>query len=180
VQNADLVVLGWLTTPTQAGVYRLAKQLSASFGRFTNPIYDSLYPEVARLYAAEGPAAVRALVGRLMRGVLAGLAIAIAGAYLLSPWVVPLVFGPEYIPSVPLFYLIVLGNLWAVGLWIPSVMLSAGRAKQLTVINTISSLVMLATLLILTQLWGAYGAAIALLSFHIVWLALGLPAARRV
>ncbi len=180
VGNADMVMLGWLATPAQVGVYRLAKQLASYFNRLTDPIYDTLYPEVARLYAAEGPAAVRALVNRLMRGVLLGLAASIAGAYILSPWLVPLILGPEYVASISLFHIVVLSNLWAVGLWVPSVMLSAGRAKQLTAINTVSSLMMLVMLLVLVRPLGALGAAIALLFFHGTWLALAYPAARKV
>ncbi len=177
--NADMLVIGWLTNPTQVGIYRLAKQLALYFGRVTNPIYESLYPEVTRLYAAEGAIAVRKFVRRLMGGVLAGLAAALAGAYLLAPWLIPPIFGSEYILSIPLFYVIMLTNLWVVGLWIPSVMLSAGQARRLTLINTISSLVMLSLLLVFVYLWGAWGAALALISFHLTWLLLAYPAARR-
>jgi len=154
VGNADMVILGWLATPAQVGVYRLAKQLSSFFGRLTNPVYDTLYPEVARLYPAEGPAAVRMLVKRLMKGLLVALGFATAGAYALSPWVVPLIFGAEYRPAIPVFFVILLTNIWVVGLWAPSVMVSAGHAKHLTVINTLASLSMIVALLVLAPRGG--------------------------
>ncbi|MBI3244040.1 MAG: oligosaccharide flippase family protein [Chloroflexi bacterium] len=179
MNNADLVVLGWFTTPAQAGVYRLAKQLASYFGRLTNPVYDTLFPEVAKLYTTEGPARVRAMVTRLTRGIAIGLAGSFIGAYLFSGWLVPVIFGSEYIPAIPLFYIILLTNILAIMLWAPSVLLSAGRAKQLTAINTISSLVMLTLLLVLTWRWGSVGTAIALVSFHVTWLSLTYPATRK-
>lgn len=179
VNNADVVVLGWLSTPAQAGVYQLAKRLASYFGRFTDPIYESLFPEVSRLYATEGPARVRPLVNRLTRGILIGLGVSTAAAYLFSGWLIPLIFGPEYVSAIPVFYVIILTNIWAVCLWAPSVLIAAGKAKQLTAINTISSLAMLVLLMALTFLWGGVGAAIAQVCFHLIWLALVYPATEK-
>lgn len=177
--NADMLILGWLAGPAQAGVYRLAKQLASYFGRFTNPIYDTLYPEVVRLYASEGPARVRAMLKRLMRSLVVGLAVGIAGAYALSPWLIPPIFGLEYVAAIPMFLVVVLGNVWVIGLWIPSVLVAAGRARQLTVINTTASLAMIVMLLFLVPMLGGQGAAISQVGFYGLWLALSYPAARR-
>lgn len=179
LNNLDIVALGWLTTPAQAGLYRLAEQLSSYVNRLINPVYDTLYPEVARLYAGQGPGAVASLVRNLQRGVLVGLALILAGAYLVTPWAVPLIFSAQYTAALPIFYILVLANIWVVGLWAPSVMLSAGRAKHLTVINTLSSLVMLVLLFVLVPFYGAVGAAIAQTAFQFVWLAFAYPAAWR-
>lgn len=178
--NADMVVLSWFTSPAHAGVYRLAKQLASSVDRFINPVSYSLFPEVTKLFAAEGPARVRAMLSRVTRGMVIGLVVLFAGAYSLSNWLVPLVFGPNYIPAIPLFHILLLANIGTVMLWAPSLLISAGRANQLTVINTISSFVMLTLLLILVRLWGNVGAAVALVSFHLTWLALMYPATRKV
>jgi O-antigen/teichoic acid export membrane protein len=179
LNNLDIVVLGWLATPAQAGLYRLAEQLAAYMNRLTNPLYDTLYPEVARMYAAEGPAAVAALVKRLQRGILIGLAVVLAGAYLVTPWAVPLIFSTQYTPALPIFYILVLANVWVIGLWVPSVMLSAGRAKHLTVINTLCALLMLVLLFGLVPYFGAVGAAVAQTAFQFVWLVLAYRAAQR-
>ncbi len=177
--NADMVVLGWLATPAQAGIYRLAKQLASFFGRLTNPIYDTLYPEVTRLYQTEGPARVREMVQRLMRGVAAGLVVSVVGAYAVSSWLIPFIFGADYVPAIPVFQIVILTNVWAIGLWIPSVLLSAGRARQLTTINIITSLAMIIFLLLAVPRWGSLGAAAALAGFHVVWLSLSYPAAKK-
>ncbi len=177
--NADMVVLGWLATPAQAGIYRLAKQLASFFGRLTNPIYDTLYPEVTRLYQTEGPARVREMVQRLMRGVIAGLVVSVVGAYAVSSWLIPFIFGADYVPAIPVFQIVILTNVWAIGLWIPSVLLSAGRARQLTTINIITSLAMIIFLLLAVPRWGSLGAAAALAGFHVVWLSLSYPAAKK-
>jgi O-antigen/teichoic acid export membrane protein len=179
VNNADIVILGWLSTPAQAGVYQLAKRLASYFGRFTDPIYESLFPEVSRLYAADGPARVKPLIQKLTRGILIGLGVAVTAAYLSSGWIIPLLFGPDYVPAIPVFYVMILTNIWAVCLWAPSVLIAAGKARQLTAINTAASLVMLALLLILTQWWGAIGTAAALVCFHLIWVMLMVWVTRR-
>ncbi len=138
-----------------------------------------MYPEVGRVYAAEGPAAVAGLVGRLQRGVVVVLALVLVGALLVAPWAVPLIFGPQYASALLVFFILLLANVWVIGLWVPSVMLSAGRAKHLTVINTLSSLVMLLLLFILVVPFGALGAAVAQTAFQFVWLAFAYPTAQR-
>jgi O-antigen/teichoic acid export membrane protein len=59
-------------------------------------------------------------------------------------------------------------------------MLSAGRAKHLTVINTLASLVMLVLLFGLVPLFGAVGAAVAQTTFQFVWLLFAYRAALQV
>lgn len=179
LNNADLVVLGWFSTPTQAGLYRVAEQLATYANRLTNPLYDTLYPEVVRLYASGGRSAVAAMVGKLQRGVLAALAAGLAAVYIVSPFIIPRLFGGQFTPALPIFFILILANVWLLGLWVPAVMLAAGRAKHLTVLNTLSSLVMLVMLLVLVPFFGALGAAVAQTTFQFVWLALSYPVARR-
>jgi O-antigen/teichoic acid export membrane protein len=177
--NADIVVIGWLSTPAQAGIYQLAERLSSYFGRFTDPVYDSIFPEVSRLYAAEGPRQVKPLTQRVTRVMLFALVAFIGGAYLFSGWLIPLIFGSEYVPAIPVFYVAVLANIWTVLLWAPSVLIAAGKVKQLTAINIISSLVMLVLLFVLTKHWGSLGAAMAQVAYHLTWLSLMYPATRK-
>jgi PST family polysaccharide transporter len=110
---------------------------------------------------------------------LIGLGVAVTAAYLSSGWIIPLLFGPDYVPAIPVFYVMILTNIWAVCLWAPSVLIAAGKARQLTAINTAASLVMLALLLILTQWWGAIGTAAALVCFHLIWVMLMVWVTRR-
>jgi len=180
VNNADIVILGWLSTPAQAGVYQLAKRLASYFGRFTDPIYDSLFPEVSRLYAADGPVRVKPLIQKLTRGILIGLGVSVTAAYVFSDWVIPFIFGPDYVPAIPVFYVMILTNIWAVCLWAPSVLIAAGKSKQLTAINTATSLIMLALLLLFTGWWGAVGASTALVCFHVMWVSAMIWATRSV
>lgn len=179
LNGADTLVLGYFYTAAEVTVYEYAMQLTAYLARLTQPIYDSLYPEVARLYAAEGPAPVRALVRKLTIGLTVIFGGLLAGTYLFSWWLIPLIF-PKYAPAIPIFSITVLTNLWIIGLWAPSLMIAAGRARQFTVYNTISALVMLIMLLVLTPLWGSVGTAIATVSYYVVWMLTMYPAALKI
>jgi O-antigen/teichoic acid export membrane protein len=179
LNGADTLVLGYFTTAAEVTVYEYAMQLTAYLARLTQPIYDSLYPEVARLYAAEGPVPVRALVRKLTIGLTAIFGGLLAGTYLFSWWLIPAIF-PKYAPAIPIFLITVLTNLWIIGLWAPSLMVAAGRARQFTVYNTISALVMLIMLLVLTPLWGSVGTAIATVGYYVAWMFTVYPAALKI
>ncbi len=179
VGNADTLIVGWFGNPVQVGIYRLAKQLMSYFNLAINPIYDSLYPEIMRLYASGGGPAVKTLLWRLMRPVGAVLAVGLVGGVVLSPWLIPPIFGPEYVAVIPVFNVILFSNLWVLGLWMSSTLIAAGKAKQLTVINTVVSLLMILMLLVFVPMWGAMGAAIAYVGFYLFWLILNYPVAMK-
>lgn len=180
VGNIDSLMIGWFSNPVQVGIYRLAKQLISYFSLAINPVYESLYPEIVRLYASSGGQAVKVLLWKLMRPVVAVLAVGLIGGVVLSPWLIPPIFGPEYVEVVPVFNVILFSNLWVLGLWMSATLIAAGRAKQLTVINTTVSLLMILMLLIFVPLWGAMGAAIAYVGFYLFWLILNYPVAMKV
>ncbi len=179
LDGADTLVLGYFFTVAEVTVYEYAMQLTAYLARLTQPIYDSLYPEVTRLYAAEGPVPVRALVRKLTIGLTVIFGGLLAGVYLLAWWLIPLIF-PKYASAIPLFSITVLTNLWIIGLWAPSLMVAAGRVRQLTVLNTISALIMLIMLLVLIPTWGAVGAALAVVSYYVAWMLTVYPAALKI
>jgi O-antigen/teichoic acid export membrane protein len=177
VGNADILILGWFGTPVQVGIYRLAKQLSSYLSTAINPIYDAIYPEIVRIYSNDGRRALKTFVKRVTQPVALGWVLAVVAGLVVSPWLIPLFFGPDYIPVVPVFSVILFSTVWVLGLWAPSTLIATGRARHLTVINTIMSLLMILMLLLLVPPLGAMGAAISYTGFYTVWLLTVYPAA---
>ncbi len=167
--NADTVILGLFTGPYSVGIYRLAKQLAGYATRLSNPLYTALYPEIVRLYNEHGIVRLRAFVGQLTLTLAAGVATLIGGALLLGRTVILGIFGSDYEPAIPIFYIIMFMHVWLVFLWAPGVLLTLDKARQLTIVNLVSSTIMIGALLILTPLWSEYGAAIALALNFLVW-----------
>lgn len=169
LENADVLVLGWFVGNTATvGLYKLAKQLAGYLSRLTVPIYNLVYPEVARLFASDPPA-LWPFLGRLTRFMLLGLLGGGLALALFAYPLIPLIFGAEFAPAIPLFLITAATNLWLVFIWAPGLLVTLGRARDLTIINLVSSGSMFLVALLLTPRWEALGAALALNTHYILW-----------
>lgn len=169
--NVDVLVLGLFSSLGLVGVYKLAKQLSGYVGRLSQPIYRLTYPEIARLYGVGDMAAVWAFAGRLSRWMLVALAGGFTAIYFFGEPLILLVFGPEYADAIPLFFIVVTGNLWLVFVFAPGLLLTLGRARDLTIINLVAASVLVVALVALIPPLSGTGAALALVLNQIIWLA---------
>jgi O-antigen/teichoic acid export membrane protein len=84
------------------------------------------------------------------------------------------VFGAEYTPALPLFYIMMLIHVWLGLIWAPGLLLTLGKTRQLTAINLASALILVSLLFVLAPTWGATGATIALVANYWAWTALVL------
>lgn len=97
--SANAFLLGLLAPSQAVGYFSGAERLAKAGVSLMGPLSQALYPYMNRLVATDRDRA-QSLVHRLVV-VLGGLgAAAAAGGMLLAPWVVPLVLGQEYGPSV--------------------------------------------------------------------------------
>jgi O-antigen/teichoic acid export membrane protein len=170
--KADVVILGLFTDIHGVGLYKMAKQLAGYLSRLSNPIYTALYPEIARLYHEGGLDSLPRFIGQLTRWLVAGVGTSALLITLLAGPVVPIVFGVEYTPALPLFYVMMLIHVWLVLIWAPGLLLTLDKARQLTTINLASALILVSLLFVLAPTWGATGATIALVANYWVWTAL--------
>ncbi len=167
--DADLLILGQFTGDATVGVYKLAKQLAGYLNRLSNPVYNAVYPEIARLYAESGSAALLGFVRRLFLIAVAILVPAVGLIYLFARPLVPLIFGAEYATSVSIFLILVLGNIWLVFIWAPGFLMTLGRAKDLTLINLAASFIFIVLGIWFTIRWEAIGMAWAFVANYALW-----------
>lgn len=107
----DSVLLNIFHGDAATGYYNAAYNLVFSTAFFSNAINTSLYPSLSR-QAANDPAALPVLYGRIIRYLLViGLPIAV-GASALAGRLIPFLFGAEYEPSITALRLVI----WAVPL----------------------------------------------------------------
>lgn len=99
--KADLVLLGMLASPTQAGLYALAQKLTEVVTLVPIVLVDSAYPLLLRRIG-EG----RARDSQLLFDIAAGSGLLAAGlAVTAGAWLVTAVFGDGYAGTVPLVML---------------------------------------------------------------------------
>ncbi|MBH28106.1 MAG: hypothetical protein CL789_02570 [Chloroflexi bacterium] len=167
--KADVVILGLFVNMQSIGLYKMGKQLATYVTRLSNPIYSAIYPELANLYHERGKEYIPQFVGSITRWMLLAMFILTTLLLSIAGTLVPLVFGNEYIPALPIFYLIMLMHIWLVLIWAPGLMLTFGKARQLMSINLTSAAIMMGLLFILIPIWGINGAAIALVTNYWIW-----------
>lgn len=63
-RESDELIIAGLTTPADLGLYKIAKQFSRALPLLTNPLYQSIYPELARLWAADNAKTFRSIIIR--------------------------------------------------------------------------------------------------------------------
>lgn len=159
--NLDILLVGWFANPFQVGLYRLAEQLTGYINRIFGRFYETMYVEIPRLYLLEGPVKVRRFIRRMTFGLGSAITLLILGVYILSPILLPWVFGPDALAAIPIFFILVLSNYWVLLFWAPPLLMALDKAPQLVAISSILSALTLLALVGFTPLGYAYGAAFA-------------------
>ena len=97
----DQVMLRWLTDPAEVGVYAVAARLSEVWYFIPTAIVASVFPRLIAL-REESERRFNVRLQQVFDGLAAlGMLIALL-VTLLAPWLVPLIFGPDYAASTPI------------------------------------------------------------------------------
>lgn len=178
--RADVLIIGWLSSPVQVGWYKLAKTVVDVLTNLFNSVYVTVYPEISRLVAQHDHQSVISLQKRLSIFFAVIIPPFCLLVMLITPWIVPLLFGSEFEPSVLMIQIMVWSTLWTIAIWVPGWLLSTDRVHILTSLNWIVALVYLFILVVSISLWGGVGAAIAMLSHYVIWTSMALALSIRI
>jgi O-antigen/teichoic acid export membrane protein len=160
--------VGKLLGLTDVSLYKLAKKICASLDRLTNPLFQSLYPELTKLWAERDHANFKHLVRRM---------IYIMGALALATWAIFILFGHQIIAmtagrefagayAVTVWYL--LANAIAItALPLAPMILAMGKAHLSFWIQFLPTLVYFPVLFWMINVWGLCGAGYAYIVYHV-------------
>jgi O-antigen/teichoic acid export membrane protein len=95
-RDVDVLLLGSVTAAEVVGVYRLAKSVGAVLTRFSDPVYQAIYPEMARLWAEGRRAQLLAMVKRVSAIFTLGALAAGLGFLLFGRPAMQAAFGAQY------------------------------------------------------------------------------------
>lgn len=174
-RQLDVVLLGRLYGAEIVGIYKIAKEVASLMAKLTDPVYQSIYPEFARLLA-KGKKQEAIEIGKKISlyagliGLLAYILFAFFGELAIS-----LVFGNEFMNAydIGLVYLIAI-VIAMISLPLPSFIHALGLAKHAFYNQFISSFVYIILLSVLVIKYSMIGAAISMIIFHILWLLIAL------
>jgi len=172
-READELIIAALMTPAALGLFKVAKQFSQVLPRLLDPLHQSIYPELARLWAADRRKAFISLVRRTTLLVGGVATVGWVGFILLGPrliaWTVGAAYSHAYVTAV-LYLLALVVALWAFAF--QPAMLAIGLPRNSFKSQTAATILYLVVLLPAVQSFGITGAALAYLLYYALWIAL--------
>lgn len=163
----DILIVGKLLTLTDVSLYKLAKKLCASLDRLTNPLYQSLYPELARLWAKRDHLNFRRM-GKHMIYVMGGLSLATwLGMIVFGKPVIIITTGREFVSAYSVTVWYMLANCLAVtSLPLSPMILAMGMAHLSFWIQFLPTLIYFPILYWMILAWGLDGAGYSYIVYH--------------
>lgn len=168
--NLDVVLLGALIGPTQAGFYRAARGLVDTTLIITQPIALSLQTEYSRRWYGDDGATVPSLSRRFTIAV-AVLAVIIYGSLIIGHQPIVLIaLGPEFREStIPLLVMIPGAFVSTIVAALRVLPAATGHAMPSLIWTTAALVAQVAVLVVLAPVYGANGAALAYTVYHLVF-----------
>ncbi|HVF31588.1 MAG TPA: lipopolysaccharide biosynthesis protein [Acidimicrobiales bacterium] len=157
-KQVDVLLLGWLAGPSEAGFYRLARSVSGLPGYLVGPLQSAASPRLAQVWAAGEP-----LAAALRRHVVLGAAFGSAGLAMLLvvPPIITGMAGAAFLPSVTMAQILLLGALcWLAGYWIRPAFMAIGEVRAWVGISVVVVAVSLALYGPAAAAWGGVGVAV--------------------
>ncbi|RYM06395.1 lipopolysaccharide biosynthesis protein [Sphingobium cupriresistens] len=159
-QQLPVLLIGFFAGTAEAGLYRLAHQLTQTLSVIAGFINLASYTEMAYLHAKDGLQKIKPLFIRIVLISLGTAAVLLPVIIFLGKPLLLLMSGPQFLGAYP--FLLVLGLAAAmqiVSVTSESLLMAAGRSKTLIAIRLIGTAVLLAMLFVLLNGFGAIGAA---------------------
>jgi O-antigen/teichoic acid export membrane protein len=170
LRNSDVLLIGYWLTPTEVGFFRLARSITNVMGIPTEPIYTASYPEFAKLWHQRDLVALRRLVRKLVASTASIAMVTSLGIWLTSEWLIRLIVGGQYLPSLPVlrWLTVAMGIAVATSLGRP-LLLAIGRALNSLLATALGTLGQFVILVLLLPRVGVASGGIAYLGFCLIW-----------
>lgn len=181
IRNSDLLLLGYLFTPTEVSYYRIARQLTNFMNLPLNPVFNASFPEFAYLWHTKQFQTLKQAVKRIIQ-----LAFTISASigiifFVFGQSILVLTVTENFLPALPVFQWLIIGTMFAVTTSsLHPLLLAAGKANKITWASTGGLLVQISLILSLASSFNIVAAGIAYLSFYLVWAGICLLSLRQI
>ncbi|REJ84072.1 MAG: hypothetical protein DWQ44_13865 [Bacteroidetes bacterium] len=181
ISQGDIVLLRVFASVEQVGFYSVAKKLAYSVLTLSDPLVQSIFPQLSRLLAEKKYPEMRAMLRRITSiTILPSIAFLIAAIFL-SELIMGIVYGKEYLPAALSFNYFVVGAVLAsITFWMLPLVQSLGLIRERLNVYFVTILAGIVLSYLIVPSLQAQGMAMVLLLVNILNLALfGLMADRR-
>jgi O-antigen/teichoic acid export membrane protein len=166
-RELDILLVGKLLNFTDVGLYKLAKKLCAALDRLTNPLFQSLYPELTKIWARRDVKDFKRVVRKMIYIMGAISAVTWFGFFFWGRTFIDWMAGPDFSAAYPVTVWYLLANGIAISaLPLAPMILAMGKASLSFWIQFLPTLVYFPVLYWMICTWGLVGAGYAYLVYH--------------
>jgi O-antigen/teichoic acid export membrane protein len=169
----DVLVVAYFTSDRETGLYKLARQVvDNGLAILQDALYQVYFPNFLELFARRAAQAFCALALRLLTlSALITIAL-LAGEALLLPFLVPLLFGPQFAGAEWPMMILTATFVFIVGFytWLWALFTGSGQLRGYTALTFLSVLVQYGVMLILFA-WispSAWAAMLGMLAYYLI------------
>lgn len=169
-RELDTIVVGGILGAASAGLYKVVKQFTLLLTKISDPVYETIYPELAKLWAEKN---IRQFKEIMLRSSL------LIGSVGFIIWIIFILFGKpileytvgiDFLEAYPLLVLYMAAILIAiVGFPLTPAMLSMEKPHILLYFDVCSTIIYFCSLIYLMRLFSIEGAGIAYIVYYIIW-----------
>ena len=161
MDRGDVLLLGALSSTIQVGYYDIAKKLAYTVLRLTDPLANSIYPQMAMLTAEKRVRELKGLMLRLSGGLLVFGLLIYVPVFFGSEWLIVRMYGNEFVEAVaPFLVHLVTAVLSMVFFWSLPMIFSLGKVTERLKIYFASLSIGSVIAYFAAPLYGALGVAV--------------------
>ncbi len=180
IREMDVQLIALLLDEAAAGVWRIARQLALVVGTLLDAVLEAVYPQIAALCSTQRWSTLDRYVKQVAAGSALAVVVVLVGFVLLGYWFVRLIFGVEYTDAylvTSLFIAALSITALIQPLWVS--IMSLGAQLHIFRNHLYSTVVYVALLVWLTQIWQLEGVGFAVMGLYVVWGVLSLISYRK-
>ena len=169
IRDSEVLWVGFFLSSAAAGYYKFALAIMNVILMPITPFIQTTFPEMTRAVAKRAWGQLRSLLKRTSIIALAWTGIAAVGLLLAGKWLLGIFKGGEYLPSLPVIWVLLIGfGLANVLYWNRSLLLAFGRANFPLAAAAIAGLIKIVLMFLLVPKYGMMMEAALLSMFFIL------------
>lgn len=169
-RQLDIVLLGKFSNPETIALFKVAKDISNILSKIFDSLYQSIYPEIARLFASNQLLLAKKLINKIISILFFTGIFSYFLFYTFGYQFIDLLFGELYLDSYYIILIFLIGVILQVSsLPLAPILYSRGLFKEAFLNMVISTVLNLLIMIILIYKYSAVGAALSFVLFYVSW-----------
>ena len=169
-RELDLMIVAGLLGPASVGLYKIAKQFASVIQKTVDPLYQAIYPEMAKLFTR---GEIKKFISFGLRSsLIAGMFGALVWAvfYFFSDYIFLFTVGAEYLDAVGVLLWYMMAIVVAtIAFPLQPAMLAMGLPHTTFWVHICSTIIYFLTLFVAVPALGLVGAGVAYLVYYVIW-----------